>query len=172
MHRPKQQLDSNGPEGRVRGTASHIYERYLIQARDAQMGGDNVLAENLYQHAEHYFRVLNLNGQANPQANQSRPRSDADLREDELRGYEVGQRNVLVARIGGRYKALDAVTKVILVVLSLSTLVAVVMAASQGTVREPGFVDPSPWNLAAPSRCGTASPAPTAHRTRPCRRCG
>ncbi|HLT32023.1 MAG TPA: Rieske 2Fe-2S domain-containing protein [Myxococcaceae bacterium] len=31
----------------------------------------------------------------------------ADLREDELRGYEVGQRNVLVARIGGRYKALD-----------------------------------------------------------------
>src|SRR5690554_1087655 len=83
MHRPNQQLDSNGPEGRVRGTASHIYERYLIQARDAQMGGDNVLAENLYQHAEHYFRVLNLNGQANPQANQSRPRSDADLREDD-----------------------------------------------------------------------------------------
>ncbi|WP_131103757.1 NRAMP family divalent metal transporter [Ornithinimicrobium sufpigmenti] len=50
--------------------------------------------------------------------------------------------------VGGRYKALDAVTKVILVVLSLSTVVAVVMAASQGTVREPGFVDPSPWNLA------------------------
>lgn len=50
--------------------------------------------------------------------------------------------------VGGRYKALDAVTKAILVVLSLSTVVAVVMAASQGTVREPGFVDPSPWNLA------------------------
>ncbi|QFG67848.1 NRAMP family divalent metal transporter [Ornithinimicrobium pratense] len=50
--------------------------------------------------------------------------------------------------VGGRYKALDTVTKVILVVLSLSTVVAVVMAASQGTVREPGFLDPSPWNLA------------------------
>lgn len=50
--------------------------------------------------------------------------------------------------VGGRYKALDRVTKAILVVLSLSTVVAVVMAASQGAAREPGFVDPSPWNLA------------------------
>ena len=63
MNRPNQQLDSNGPEGRVRGTATHIYERYLVQARDAQTSGDTVLAENFMQHAEHYFRVMNLNGQ-------------------------------------------------------------------------------------------------------------
>jgi 3-phenylpropionate/trans-cinnamate dioxygenase ferredoxin subunit len=31
----------------------------------------------------------------------------ADFVEQEMRGYEVGQRNVCVARIGGRYKALD-----------------------------------------------------------------
>ncbi len=31
----------------------------------------------------------------------------ADLGEGELRGYEVGDRNVLVAKVGGRYKALD-----------------------------------------------------------------
>ena len=31
----------------------------------------------------------------------------ADLAENELRGYEVGKRNVLVAKVGGRYKALD-----------------------------------------------------------------
>ena len=31
----------------------------------------------------------------------------ADLAEGELRGYAVGRRNVLVARVGGRLKALD-----------------------------------------------------------------
>ncbi len=50
--------------------------------------------------------------------------------------------------VGGHYKALDGVTKVILVVLAFSTVAAVIMAASQGAVRQPDFVAPSPWNLA------------------------
>ncbi len=53
-----QSFDSNGPEGRVRGSATQVLERYLAQARDAQTAGDGVLAENLFQHAEHYYRVL------------------------------------------------------------------------------------------------------------------
>ena len=31
----------------------------------------------------------------------------ANFRDNELRGYAVGKRNVLVAKTGGRYKALD-----------------------------------------------------------------
>lgn len=31
----------------------------------------------------------------------------ADLKEGELRGYPIGRRNLLVARVGGRFKALD-----------------------------------------------------------------
>jgi len=31
----------------------------------------------------------------------------ADLKEGEIRGYEVGKRNVLVACVGGRVKAID-----------------------------------------------------------------
>ena len=53
-----QALESNGPEGRVRGTAQQILDRYLAMARDAQSGGDSVLAENLFQHAEHYQRLV------------------------------------------------------------------------------------------------------------------
>jgi Domain of unknown function (DUF4167) len=34
------------------------YERYLALARDAAQRGDNIEAENLYQHAEHYFRQM------------------------------------------------------------------------------------------------------------------
>ena len=53
-----QPLESNGPEGRVRGTAQQILDRYLVMARDAQSSGDSVLAENLFQHAEHYQRLV------------------------------------------------------------------------------------------------------------------
>lgn len=50
--------------------------------------------------------------------------------------------------VGGHYTALDGVTKVIVVVLAISTVTAVVMAASQGAVRQPDFEPPSPWNIA------------------------
>jgi hypothetical protein len=39
-------------------TAQRNYERYLALARDATLNGDIVEAENFYQHAEHYFRVM------------------------------------------------------------------------------------------------------------------
>lgn len=55
---PNRTMESNGPEGKVRGPAALIYERYLQMARDAQSSGDRVTAENFLQHAEHYFRLL------------------------------------------------------------------------------------------------------------------
>jgi hypothetical protein len=39
-------------------SAQRNYERYLALARDATVNGDLVEAENFYQHAEHYFRVM------------------------------------------------------------------------------------------------------------------
>ena len=62
-----QQMDSNGPVGRLRGTPQQILDRYSAQARDASSAGDMVLAENLWQHAEHYARLLNA---AQPQQQQ------------------------------------------------------------------------------------------------------
>ena len=50
--------DSNGPDVRVRGTASQVFEKYQALARDATSSGDRVMAENYQQHAEHYFRIL------------------------------------------------------------------------------------------------------------------
>ncbi len=50
--------ESNGPDVKIRGTAHHIAEKYLQLARDAASSGDPVTAENLYQHAEHYFRLI------------------------------------------------------------------------------------------------------------------
>jgi hypothetical protein len=50
--------ESNGPDVKIRGTASHVAEKYVQLARDAQASGDPVAAENYYQHAEHYFRMI------------------------------------------------------------------------------------------------------------------
>ena len=50
--------ESNGPDVKIRGTASHVAEKYLQLARDAQSSGDPVAAENYFQHAEHYFRLI------------------------------------------------------------------------------------------------------------------
>jgi hypothetical protein len=51
-------FDSTGPEIKIRGSASHVYEKYLQLARDANSSGDRVMAENYLQHAEHYFRIM------------------------------------------------------------------------------------------------------------------
>lgn len=53
-----------------------------------------------------------------------------------------------VLLIAGHYRALDKVTKVIIIVLTISTIFATFMAASQGAARTADFVDPSPWTWA------------------------
>jgi hypothetical protein len=50
--------ESNGPDVKIRGTAHHVTEKYLQLARDAQASGDPVTAENHFQHAEHYYRLI------------------------------------------------------------------------------------------------------------------
>ncbi len=57
-------FDSNGPDMRLRGTAQQLFEKYLQLGRDATSGGDRVMAESYFQHAEHYFRILNAMNQA------------------------------------------------------------------------------------------------------------
>jgi hypothetical protein len=73
-----QTFDSNGPNVKIRGNAYQVFERYVALAREAAASGDRIAAENLYQHAEHYFRVMNANGDAN-QHGAPRPMTPADV---------------------------------------------------------------------------------------------
>jgi len=50
--------ESNGPDVKIRGTASHIADKYMSLARDALASGDMVTAESYLQHAEHYNRII------------------------------------------------------------------------------------------------------------------
>ena len=78
----RQTFDSNGPSVRIRGTASQIHEKYLTMARDATSSGDRVLAESYFQHAEHYFRILNQDAEAR-QARMAKMQAEAEADEDE-----------------------------------------------------------------------------------------
>src|SRR5438034_11549097 len=73
-----QTLDSNGPNVKIRGTPHQIFERYITLAREASTSGDRVAAENLYQHAEHYFRVMNAANEGQ-QHRAMRPAASPDL---------------------------------------------------------------------------------------------
>jgi len=73
-----QTFDSNGPNVKIRGNAYQVFERYVSLAREAAASGDRIAAENLYQHAEHYFRIMNANGEGNPHA-APRPTTPADF---------------------------------------------------------------------------------------------
>ncbi len=85
-----QTFDSNGPNVRIRGNAHQVHEKYLALARDAGSSGDRVAAENYLQHADHYFRMLNID---NEDDGQGRSRQHAQP------GHAVGR--------GGNGQALE-----------------------------------------------------------------
>ena len=86
-------MDSNGPEVRIRGTANQIYDKYLSLARDASSAGDRVKAENYFQHAEHYFRLIRAAqgnaAQSSQNANSDQDQTDGESASDN--GEERGQ---------------------------------------------------------------------------------
>ncbi|HEX5325342.1 MAG TPA: DUF4167 domain-containing protein [Acetobacteraceae bacterium] len=83
-------FDSNGPDLRIRGTAQQLFEKYLQLGRDATSSGDRVMAESYFQHAEHYFRILNAMAQA-AQQNQYNQQSGPNQPRRPYNGEEASQ---------------------------------------------------------------------------------
>ena len=90
-------IDSNGPEGKVRGNATQVYEKYLTLAREAVSASNRVMAETFFQYAEHYYRVLNDSTDPRPEGapvqqtnGSARPDDDRGTRRNG--GYEGSRR--------------------------------------------------------------------------------
>src|SRR4051812_6745946 len=92
-----QTFDSNGPNVKIRGNAYRVFERYVALAREAAASGDRIAAENLYQHAEHYFRVMNAANEAH-QNPAMRPTAPADLQTEMSDAEEEGSEIIGPAR--------------------------------------------------------------------------
>ena len=54
-------LESNGPDIKIKGSASQIVEKYLSLSRESQSSGDPITAESYLQYAEHYQRIVEAN---------------------------------------------------------------------------------------------------------------
>ncbi|PCI86438.1 MAG: hypothetical protein COB24_09745 [Hyphomicrobiales bacterium] len=53
-------FDSNGPDVKIRGNAQTVAEKYTSLAQDAISSGSRIMAENYFQHAEHYKRIVSI----------------------------------------------------------------------------------------------------------------
>ncbi|WP_421787819.1 DUF4167 domain-containing protein [Hyphobacterium sp.] len=71
-------FESNGPDVKIRGNASTIYDKYMQLARDASSSGDRVMAENYFQHADHYFRIVSVQQAEQEQRRQARQQQQED----------------------------------------------------------------------------------------------
>ena len=76
--------------GRNNHNASKLIEKYSNLAREALSGGDKILSENYFQHADHFTRVLNdqdaqkkLNSTNNDIVNSSQKIVDANKNHNE-----------------------------------------------------------------------------------------
>ena len=74
--------------GRNNHNASKLIEKYNNLAREALSGGDKILSENYFQHADHFTRILNdqdaqrkLNSTSNDIANSSQ--NIVDVKKDQ-----------------------------------------------------------------------------------------
>ena len=85
-----QSFESNGPDIKVRGNAQQIVDKYQALAREATTAGNPVMAENYYQHAEHYHRVLSANG-GNENRQNNRQQDSADNRNNNVNGADSNQ---------------------------------------------------------------------------------
>ena len=82
-------IDSSGPEIRVRGSAVQVNEKYLALGNDAFMSGDRIKAEAFFQHAEHYYRVFMLaNGGIDPRKASTTENTDKEPVENELKASQ------------------------------------------------------------------------------------
>lgn len=93
-------FESNGPEGRLRGNAQQLFEKYTSLAHDAQSSGDRVLFEANSQFADHYYRIhqsILANAEqrrqnderANGKKGQGRNESEADAKADSAEAEEA-----------------------------------------------------------------------------------
>ena len=71
-------FDSNGPEGRLRGNAQQLFEKYTALAYDANAAGERISAEAFTQYADHYYRIhqsILQNAEQQRKANDERQQS-------------------------------------------------------------------------------------------------
>ena len=95
-HGANHSMESNGPDVKIRGNATQLFEKYQSLARDAVSSGDRISAESYLQHAEHYYRVMTVQSAQSAQSadvpNGGRSRGNRD-RDDQSESAPIAGEN-------------------------------------------------------------------------------
>lgn len=81
--------DSNGPAGKVRGTAQQVLDKYQALARDAMTSGDRIGAESYFQFAEHYHRIVHADGAPKQETQQNNQDHNSQQNSEQAEVVEV-----------------------------------------------------------------------------------
>ncbi len=60
---------------KTRGSITRALEKYISMAQDAHSNGDRIVAENFFQYAEHYQRLLNEDKSKDKQSTDDNPKN-------------------------------------------------------------------------------------------------
>ncbi|MDP6829344.1 MAG: DUF4167 domain-containing protein [Alphaproteobacteria bacterium] len=133
---PNRSYDSSGPDVKIRGTASTVYDKYMALGRDAMLSGDRVAAENFFQHAEHYYRLVQANKQQQQQAGEGDQRDNRGRGQQNRggRGNEAAAVEGDGARPDGAEEAKVEEAKVVPATESLDDDTGVVVVTGAGTL--------------------------------------
>ena len=93
-------FDSNGPEGRLRGNAQQLFEKYTALAHDAQTSGERISAEAFSQFADHYYRVHQSILAAAEQRRQNDRQQDDKVRRIETEASDEAEAKAAASEAG------------------------------------------------------------------------
>jgi len=85
-------FDSNGPESADSRTAQQLFEKYLQLVAMRPVRAIASMAESYFQHAEHYFRIVNAINQATQPAAQQTHYQGGPAPQQNASGHYNGQR--------------------------------------------------------------------------------
>ena len=88
-------FDSNGPDGRLRGNALQLYEKYTALAHDANAAGERISAEALAQFADHYYRIHQTILQAADQHRRNQEERQQQNRKPESAASETSEKSAV-----------------------------------------------------------------------------
>ena len=84
-------VNGNRAEPKLKGNPKQLLDKYKSLARDAIQAGDRILAENYFQHADHYQRLVNERTQRRPE-HQPRPQQQQpSFADDDFNGAQAAE---------------------------------------------------------------------------------
>lgn len=150
--------ESNGPDVKVRGTPQQIVDKYMQLGRDALSAGDTVKAENYFQHAEHYLRIITA-AQEQMQARRQQQEQRRQEAAEQRKGNGVG--SDAPAALATEEQPTSEGAEVVMLPTEPTSAVEAADASASDTVQQAAWGEAPPSFLTTPVDMGAVAATET-----------